>query len=67
MLLVVVLLAVMTYGLVRAIERRRAVGGRRPRGKDKPRYVAPDDDEDFLRSLDERDPDPDDPDAPPRT
>lgn len=48
-LLVVVLLAALVYGLVWTIERRRTVGrfGRRAR----PRPVAPDDDEDFLRSL----------------
>ncbi len=54
MLLVVVLFAALVYGLVRIIQRRNPLGGARP-PKDKPRYVAPDDDEDFLRSLEEKD------------
>ncbi len=49
MLLVVALLAVLVYGVVWAIERRRTLGRFRPRPR--PRQVAPDDDEDFLRSL----------------
>jgi hypothetical protein len=64
-LIVVALLAALVYALVWTIERRRTVGGfrlRRPRRT----IVAPDDDEDFLRSLrpEDRDHDGDDPEDP---
>lgn len=63
-LLVVVLFAVATYYLIRVIERR---GVARPvRRRPEPRQqrpVAPDDDEEFLRNLDQRRPHPEDPDA----
>lgn len=60
-LLVVVLLGAVVYGLVWTIERRRTTGRFRPRRRPRPRMVAPDDDEDFLRSLHpEREPDEDD-------
>jgi hypothetical protein len=65
-LLVVLLFAALTYGLIRVIERRgvapRSRGGRaapRPR----PRVTGPDDDPDFLRDLDRKKrqrPDPED-------
>ena len=61
-LLVVALVGALIYALVWTIERRRAVGRSRPR-RSRPTTVAPDDDEDFLRSLrPERDgDDPEDP------
>lgn len=63
MLLAVALLAAMVYAVVWVIERRRTVGRIRPRPK--PRAVAPDDDEDFLRSIrPEPEPDEDDPEDP---
>ena len=64
MLLVVAVVAALVYAVVRMVERRRAAGGPGPRSR--PRTVAPDDDEDFLRSLEhEREPDEDDPAADP--
>lgn len=67
MLLVVAVLAALVYAVVWAVERRRSIGSFRPRPK--PRMVAPDDDDDFLRSIrPEREPDGDDPEDPqPRT
>ncbi len=64
-LLVVVLFAVATYYLIRVIERR---GVARPVRRPQPRPqqhrpVAPDDDEEFLRDLDQRRRHPEDPDA----
>ena len=59
LLLVVVLLAVVTYAAFRALDRRGATGtpgpvaGPRSR-RPAPRPVAPDDDEDFLRWLDRK-------------
>ncbi len=60
LLLVVVVFAVVTYAVLRIIERRNALGSRsagpgapRSRGA-APRQVAPDDDEDFLRWLDRK-------------
>jgi hypothetical protein len=59
-LLVVALFAVVTYAVIRLLERRSgpgsstATGGpSRSRGA-APRQVAPDDDEDFLRWLDRK-------------
>jgi hypothetical protein len=66
-LLVVVLFAVVTYALIRVIERRgvsRPIR-RRPEPKRPPaRPVAPDDDEDFLRDLDRKRRHPEDPEGP---
>jgi hypothetical protein len=62
-LLAVALLAAVVYALVWVVERRRTLGHVRPRPK--PRIVAPDDDEDFLRSIrPEPQPDEDDPEDP---
>jgi hypothetical protein len=64
-LLVVALFAVATYYLIRVIERRGVARPvRRPRPRPEARPVAPDDDEDFLRDLDQRRKHPEDPDAP---
>jgi hypothetical protein len=64
-LLVVVLFAAATYCLIRVIERRGVARPvRRSRPRPQPRPVAPDDDEDFLRDLDQRRRHPEDPDAP---
>jgi hypothetical protein len=67
-LLVVALFAVLTYGLIRVIERRGVARPqvRRPQPRPRPqsRPVAPDDDEDFLRDLDRKRKHPEDPDAP---
>ena len=66
-LLVVVLFAVATYCLIRVIERRgvaRPVRRRsEPRPEQRQRPVAPDDDDEFLRDLDQRRRHPEDPDA----
>jgi hypothetical protein len=63
-LLVVLLLAAVTYGLVRVID-RRGVAGRRsgPRAapRPEPRVQGPDDDPDFLRDLDRKRRQPPDP------
>ena len=65
-LFVVVLFAVATYYLIRVIERRGVARPvrRRPEPRPEARPVAPDDDEDFLRDLDQRRKHPEDPDAP---
>ena len=65
-LLVVVLFAVATYYLIRVIERRGVARPvrRRPEARPQARQVAPDDDEEFLRDLDQRRKHPEDPDAP---
>lgn len=65
MLVVVALLGALIYALVWTIERRRTVGRSRP-PRSKPRIVAPDDDDDFLRSLRDKEPerDEDDPEDP---
>ena len=65
-LLVVALFAVATYYLIRVIERRGVARPVRRRTEPRPpaRPVAPDDDEDFLRDLDQRRKHPEDPDAP---
>jgi hypothetical protein len=64
-LLVVVLFAVATYCLIRVIERRGVARPvlRRPAPRQQPRSVAPDDDDEFLRDLDQRRRHPEDPDA----
>lgn len=68
-MLVVLLFAALTYGLIRVLERRgiaaRPKGrGRALRPQPRPRPVAPDDDPDFLRDLDRKKRQPPDPDAP---
>jgi hypothetical protein len=65
-LLVVVLFAVATYYLIRVIERRGVARPARRRSEPRPqqRPVAPDDDDEFLRDLDQRHRHPEDPDAP---
>lgn len=64
MLLVVAIVAGLVYAAVWAFERRRGVGRSRPR-RPKPRMIAPDDDDDFLRSLHPREEsDEDDPEDP---
>ena len=64
-LLVVVLFAVATYYLIRVIERRGVARPvrRRPAPRQEYRPIAPDDDEDFLRDLDQKRRHPEDPDA----
>ena len=65
--MVVALFAVATYCLIRVIERRgvaRPLRRRRPEPRQQQRPVAPDDDEEFLRDLDQRRRHPEDPDAP---
>ena len=64
-LLVVVLFAVATYYLIRVIERRGVARPvRRPQTRPQQRRpVAPDDDEEFLRDLDQRRRHPEDPDS----
>ena len=64
-LLVVVLFAVATYYLIRVIERRGVARPvrRRPAPKQQRRPVAPDDDEEFLRDLDQRRRHPEDPES----
>jgi hypothetical protein len=68
-ILVVLLFAALTYGLIRVIERRGIAGrpkgrGQVPRSRPRPRPVAPDDDVDFLRDLDRKKRQPPDPEAP---
>ena len=67
-LLVVLVFAALTYGLIRVIERRGIAGrparGQRPPHRPPPRPQGPDDDPDFLRDLDRKKrqpPDPEDP------
>ena len=65
-LLVVALLAIATYLVIRVIQRRGVLPPTpgRPRPRPQPRrVVAPDDDEDFLRDLDRKRLNPEDPDA----
>jgi hypothetical protein len=62
-LLVVILFAVATYCLIRVIERRGVARPQRRRPRPEQRSVAPDDDDDFLRDLDQRRRHPEDPDA----
>ncbi|MBZ5734805.1 hypothetical protein K8Z61_09895 [Nocardioides sp. TRM66260-LWL] len=72
--LIVLLIAWATYLLVRAVQgrgsgplaqslRRPGTAAPRRRPPAKPRIVAPDDDEDFLRDLDRKRLHPEDPDA----
>ena len=66
-LLVVLLFAALTYGLIRIIERRGIAGrkpGTRPTHRPDPRPFGPDDDPDFLRDLDRKKRQPPDPEAP---
>jgi hypothetical protein len=67
-LFVVAIFAIVTYGLVRVIERRGvAPRGRGPvnRGpRPKPRPLGPDDDPDFLRNLERKRKRPKDPEGP---
>jgi len=65
-LFVVVLFALATYFLIRVIERRGVARPvrRRPEPRPQPRPVAPDDDDEFLRDLDQRRKHPEDPDVP---
>ena len=66
-LLVVLLFAALTYGLIRIIERRGIAGrkpGQRPTHRPDPRPFGPDDDPDFLRDLDRKKRQPPDPEAP---
>jgi len=56
-LLVVLLLAALTYGVIRILDRRGIA--RRPKGRGqaprpRPRPIAPDDDPEFLRDLDRK-------------
>lgn len=63
-LLVVALFAVATYCLIRVIERRGVARPvRRPAPRPESRPLAPDDDDEFLRDLDQRRRHPEDPDA----
>lgn len=68
MLLVVILFAALTYGLIRVIERRGVAWRRQGRAqapRPRPRRpVAPDDDPDFLRDLDRKKRQPPDPEPP---
>ena len=63
-LLVVLLFAALTYGLIRVIERRGVAGlprGRRRAPRPEPRVTGPDDDPDFLGDLDRKKRQPPDP------
>ncbi|MDQ4051738.1 MAG: hypothetical protein M3237_03430 [Actinomycetota bacterium] len=65
----VILFAVATYLIVRLMQERGLTPPQGPKPKPKPRrsappkIVAPDDDEDFLRDLDRRRLNPEDPDS----
>ena len=65
-LVVVILFAVATYLIVRLMQERGLTPPQRPKPKRRPsappKIVAPDDDEDFLRDLDRRRLNPEDPD-----
>ena len=65
-LIVVILFAVAIYFLVRLLQERGLAPQQAPRPRRRPsappRIVAPDDDEDFLRDLDRRRLNPEDPD-----
>ncbi|WP_220451269.1 hypothetical protein [Nocardioides dongkuii] len=61
-LLVMALFALVTYLLVRAIQRRGVLPApRRQAPRPQPRIVAPDDDEEFLRDLERKRRHPEDP------
>ncbi|CAN5444971.1 hypothetical protein BH11ACT8_BH11ACT8_20520 [soil metagenome] len=65
-LFVLILFAVATYLLIRVFQQRGLIPDRpiipnRPGPKRPPRMVAPDDDEDFLRDLDRKRLNPEDP------
>ncbi len=67
-LLVVIVFAAVTYVVVRMLQERglnpsqsRQVRKKRPRPTRPPKMVAPDDDEDFLRDLDRKRLNPEDP------
>ena len=64
-LLVVLVFAIATYAVIRVIE-RRGIQPRlpKPRPRPQPRPFGPDDDEDFLRDLDNKRRHPEDPDNP---
>lgn len=63
-LLVIALFALATYLLVRVIQRRGVLPStQRPAPRPRPRMVAPDDDEDFLRDLERKRRHPEDPDS----
>ncbi|WP_244931257.1 hypothetical protein [Nocardioides sp. W7] len=63
-LLVVALFALATYLVIRLIQRRGVLPPmQRPAPRPKPRMVAPDDDDDFLRDLDRKRRHPEDPDS----
>ena len=66
MLFVVAIFALLTYALVRVIERRGVARPSAQRKAPPPRPTAPDDDPDFLRDLDRKRKrrQPPDPDAP---
>lgn len=69
-----ILFAVATYLLIRVFQQRGMIPQTqtqprtrpRPKRQGPPKIVAPDDDEDFLRDLDRKRRDPEDPDAGPR-
>jgi len=65
-LLVVLLVAVATYLAVRALQRRGGMPQTpaKPAPRPRPKPVAPDDDEDFLRDLDRKRLQDDDPEPP---
>jgi hypothetical protein len=66
-LLVALVFAALTYGLIRILERRgiaRLPKGRRAAPRPDPRPFGPDDDPDFLRDLDRKKRQPPDPEAP---
>jgi len=61
-LLVVILVAIAIYLTVRVIQRRGlAPAPRKPKPKQPPRVMGPDDDPDFLRDLDRKRKHPEDP------
>jgi hypothetical protein len=60
-LLVVIILAVIVYYTVRAIQRRGIAPVSRRQPKPPPRVMGPDDDPDFLRDLDRKRRHPEDP------
>ncbi|MGA8845931.1 MAG: hypothetical protein WB471_04895 [Nocardioides sp.] len=66
-LFVLILFAVATYLLIRVFQQRGLVPKRpaRPKRQAPKRMVAPDDDDDFLRDLDRKRREPEDPDAGP--